>query len=66
MVDKGMSRGDAAQKVKDKFLGDICGADKDTYFYVGTVLGRGTWVVIGVFYPKKSRMPDAGYSPLFG
>jgi len=66
MVDKGMSHGEAAEKVKDKFLTDICGPDKDTHFYVGTVLGRGTWVVIGAFYPKKSRKPDAGCFPLFG
>lgn len=57
MVDKGCSHKEASQKVRDKFLGDLCGHDKDTHFYVGTILSYPkTWVVIGVFYPKmKSR-----------
>ena len=53
MVDKGCSHEDASQKVRDKFLNDLCGADKDTHFYVGTILAHpNSWVVIGVFYPK--------------
>ena len=66
MVGKGQSHNEAAQKVRDKFLRDICGSDKETYFYVGTVLGYGTWVVIGLFYPKKKRHkgPNAGCCPL--
>jgi hypothetical protein len=53
MVDKGCSHIEASQKVRDKFLNDLCGPDKDTHFYVGTILAHPkTWVVIGVFYPK--------------
>ena len=53
MVDKGCSHKEASQKVRDKFLNDLCGTDKDTYFYVGTILSHPkTWVVIGIFYPK--------------
>ena len=53
LVDKGASNKEAAEKVRDKFLIDICGDDKDTYFYVGTILAHPMiWVVIGVFYPK--------------
>jgi hypothetical protein len=53
MVDKGCSHEEASQKVRDKFLHDLCSPDKDTYFYVGTILAHPkTWVVIGVFYPK--------------
>ena len=52
LVDKGDSHERAAEKVKERFLTDLCGPDKETYFYVGTVLGHGTWVVIGVFYPS--------------
>jgi hypothetical protein len=57
LVDKGASHKDASVKVRDKFLNDLCGPDKDTHFYVGTILAHPkTWVVIGVFYPKiKSR-----------
>jgi len=64
MVDKGDSYDEAAEKVKQKFLCELCGPDKDTYFFVGTVLGRGTWVVIGVFYPKKPQ-PRQQSTPLF-
>jgi len=49
----------ACQKVKDKFYGEICREDKDTYFFVGTVLKHGTWIILGTFYPKKS-----GQTPL--
>ncbi len=57
LVDKGASHKEASEKVRDKFLNDLCGPDKDTHFYVGTILAHPkTWVVIGVFYPKiKSR-----------
>ncbi len=61
-VDKGKSPEEAAQSVKKKFLENICGPDKDTYFYVGTILAHGSWVVIGVFYPKKKKEPQL---PLF-
>lgn len=53
LVDKGSGHEQAAQKVKDKFLGELCGANKDTHFFVGTILAHPkTWVVIGLFYPK--------------
>lgn len=56
MVDQGDSPESACRKVRDKFLGEICGADKDTHFYVGTILAHPTsWVVIGTFYPKNPR-----------
>jgi len=53
MVDKGASHEEAAEKVRDKFLNDLCGPKKNTHFYVGTMLAHPrTWIVIGVFYPK--------------
>ena len=54
MVDKGATPTDAAEKVRYKFLNDICGPNKNTFFYVGTVLAHGTWVIIGTFFPKKA------------
>jgi hypothetical protein len=51
-VDGGSSPDDACQKVKQKFLDQICAPERDTHFYVGTVLAHGTWVVIGTFWPK--------------
>lgn len=52
-VDRGDMHREAAEKVKHKFLTDICGPDKDTYFFVGTVHGHPrSWIVLGTFYPK--------------
>ncbi len=54
MVDKyGKSHRDAAEEVRDHFLNSICGPDKETYFYVGTILAHPkNWVIVGTFYPK--------------
>jgi hypothetical protein len=53
LVNQGLSQKDAADKVHEKFLGELCAADKDTHFFVGTILAHPkTWVVIGVFYPR--------------
>ncbi|HEY2841590.1 MAG TPA: hypothetical protein VGJ26_20690 [Pirellulales bacterium] len=60
MIDGGASPPIAAEKVREKFLDELCGPKKDTHFFVGTVLAHpNTWVVIGVFYPtlpKKERL----------
>jgi len=53
MRDKYKSEDVACQKVKDTFYNKICGEDKDTYFYVGTVYQYNRWIVIGTFYPNK-------------
>jgi len=56
VIDQGASPEEAAQQVRRKFFDKICGPDKDTHFYVGTILAYPkTWVVIGVFYPKITQ-----------
>ena len=35
-MDEGAGPEEAAEKVKQKFLGEICAPEKETYFYVGT------------------------------
>jgi hypothetical protein len=40
LVDNGASPEEASNKVRDKFLLDLCGPDKDTHFYVGTILSH--------------------------
>jgi hypothetical protein len=61
-VDEGASAVEAVRKVKQKFLDEICAAENDTHFYVGTVFAHPkSWVIIGVYYPKKhcqQRLPD--------
>jgi hypothetical protein len=60
--DKGASPTGAAQGVKEKFLGELCGPQKDTHFYVGTILAHPkSWVIIGVFYPKRG--PQTLFDP---
>lgn len=55
-VDKGDSPAAAAAKVKQKFLDQMCAPEIDTHFFVGTVLGHETWVIIGVFWPRKEGL----------
>ncbi len=43
----------AAESVKHKFFDELCGSDKDTRFFMGTVFPYNTWVVLGVFWPPK-------------
>ena len=54
LVDEGKSHENAAEAVRAKFLDELCADDKDTHFFVGTILAHPrSWVVIGVFYPKR-------------
>lgn len=55
MRDKYRNEGTATQKVKEKFLGQVCARDIDVQFFVGTVLQHGTWVILGAFWPKKGK-----------
>lgn len=58
LVDKGAAPDEAAAQVKAKFLNEICGPDKDTHFFAGTILAHPrSWVVIGVFWPKRPAEP---------
>jgi hypothetical protein len=52
MRDKFQDEDIALEKVKEK-IEYICGPDKDLYFFVGTVLKYGSYIILGFFYPKK-------------
>jgi len=59
----GDSADKAAEAVRERFLGVLCAPDRDTHFFVGTILAHPkTWVIIGVFWPKlrptQSRQVD--------
>lgn len=57
LVDNGLSLSEAAQKVKDKFLNDLCGPQRYTYFYVGNIKQYPqNWLVIGLFAPLKKDL----------
>ena len=47
----------AVASVKHKFLDELCSSEKETYFFVGTTLPHNSWIVLGVFYPKKPAPP---------
>ena len=58
-IDGGASPAEACEKVRLKFLEQLCASDRDTHFYVGTILAHPkTWVIIGVFYPKQTAAPQ--------
>jgi hypothetical protein len=44
----------AAESVKKKFLGELCGPTKDTRFFMGTKYPYNVWLVLGVFWPPKA------------
>jgi len=57
LVHAGKTSKDAANGVKERFLNVLCGKDKDTHFYVGTVLAHPkNWIILGIFWPKKNEL----------
>jgi len=65
-INAGATPDEACAKVKQKFLGELCAADRDTHFYVGTILAHPrSWVVIGVFWPKAMPQMSAATPRLF-
>ena len=53
--DQGKSADQAAAGVKQKFLDELCGAKKNTHFYVGTHSAYPrSWLIVGLFYPRVS------------
>ena len=58
LVDQGKTHDEAAEAVKVKFLDELCGEDRDTHFFVGTVQAHPrSWVILGLFYPKVEHQP---------
>ena len=41
--------------VKEHFLNVMCDEERDTHFYMGTVYPFNTWIVVGVYYPPKTK-----------
>ena len=58
LVDGGATPDEAAQNVKDQFLKNLCGEDRITHFFVGTILEYpNRWNVLGLFCPKIGTRP---------
>jgi hypothetical protein len=65
-ADDGATLTETCAKVKQKFLDELCGPQRDTHFYVGTILAHPTsWVVIGVYWPKKATTEVVRQPSLF-
>lgn len=47
------SERDAADSVRQKFFDQMCAADRDTRFFVGTRFPYNVWLVCGIFWPPK-------------
>ncbi|NLF68445.1 MAG: hypothetical protein GX575_05240 [Candidatus Anammoximicrobium sp.] len=59
MIDKGCAEEEAIAKVREKFLTQMCGPDRDPHFFLGTVLSHPkNWVVIGVFWPPAAKQRE--------
>jgi len=54
----------AAESVRYKYFDEMCGSDKDTRFFMGTRFPYNTWLVIGVFWPPKSKTEPLTLFPL--
>ncbi len=48
----------AVEKVRQKYVDDLCGADKETYFFMGNMARHpDSFLVLGVFYPNLGASP---------
>jgi len=57
--DQGACEEEAAQAVRSKFFDELCGADRDTRFFVGTTLAhQNSWIILGLFPPKKGSASE--------
>ncbi len=43
-------------KIRLKLFDKICASNIDTHFFVGTIKKFGSWVIVGLFYPKKEQL----------
>jgi hypothetical protein len=59
---KGDSEEAAIAKVREKYVGDVLNlAKRDVRLFMGTIMAKNTWLVIGVFAPpKRKKQVDMG------
>lgn len=50
------SRTDLIEKIRQKYLSEICGPDKDIYYIVGNQFGGPlSFLILGIIYPRKEN-----------
>lgn len=53
----------ARDRHRDRFLTEMCGTGRDTYFYVGNQHQHpASYLVLGVFWPPSGSRPQPGFS----
>jgi hypothetical protein len=51
---EGLTDAEAVQKLREKFIGELCAPDRDVAFYVGNQAKRPhVFSVLGVYWPKR-------------
>jgi len=56
MRDESETIEDCLRKVRDKWLDELCGPEKDTHFFVGNMQAHlNSFLVLGVFWPPKVK-----------
>lgn len=54
----GVSESELRARLRAKFLDQLCGPDRDTYFYLGNQHQHpGSFLVLGVFWPPANSRP---------
>ncbi len=53
----------AVEETRRTYFRRTCGPDRDTKLFMGTTIRHASWIIIGVFYPPKSRQVE-GQPPL--
>ncbi|MGD1237278.1 hypothetical protein [Mycobacterium seoulense] len=55
---QGYAEAELPERLRHKFLDEMCAPDRDTYFYVGNQhQHRGSFLVLGVFWPPVGSRP---------
>jgi hypothetical protein len=58
---QGGTANEARDKVLDKLRGDVCGAGKDTYFFLGNIAAHpNRFTIVGLWYPKQQAHRQRG------
>jgi len=49
------------RKIREKFLDELCGSDRETYFFTGNMAGhRNSFLILGVFWPPSGVRATGG------
>ena len=62
-----LPQGEIPERIRDKFLDQLCGPERDTHFYVGNQrLHLQSFLVLGVWWPRIPKQDVAANLELEG